>query len=36
MTTFELVNLILNCKNRYHIKKLLNKHRISVKDSKYC
>lgn len=32
----ELVNKIIDCKNKRDIIRILNKHRISVKDSKYC
>ena len=36
MTTLELVNKILDCKNRKEVERLLNKNRIPVEKSKYC
>lgn len=36
MTTLQLVNKIIACKNRKEIERLLNKHRIPVEKSKYC
>lgn len=36
LTTLELVNRIIAAKNKKEIKQILDKNRVSVKDSKYC
>lgn len=36
MTTIKLVKLIINAKNKNEIIRLLNKHRLTTKKSKYC
>ena len=36
MTTIQLVNLIINAKNKKEIIILLNSHRTQVKKSRYC
>lgn len=32
----ELMNMILKCKNKREITRILNKYRVSVSKSKYC
>lgn len=36
LTTMELMNKILAAKSKKEIKRILDKNRVSVKDSKYC
>ena len=36
MTTFELVKILINCKNKKEVRRVLEKHRIPVNKSKYC
>lgn len=36
MKTLQLINLIINAKNKKEIIKLLNTNRIPIKKSKYC
>lgn len=36
MSNYELMQLIIKCKDEKEIKKLLEENRVDVKDSKYC
>lgn len=36
MSTYELMQMIIQAKNKEEIIKLLDENRVSVEDSKYC
>ena len=36
MTTFELIKMLINCKNEKEFRRILETHRIPINKSKYC